>query len=144
MLLIKIVSISEHCRMHHKWLCEKRDVLCFIFSPRIILWLFLLLFLIHCQSKTKKQNEKGNEREREKFIYSNYSILCANCVFIILKKKLLRTFFGLSPCLYIFDGEKDPSLQAYSPKCQRNISSYFQKVFLYFYHLNPLLEGEWE
>lgn len=111
MLLIKIESLSEHCRMHHKWLCEKRNIPYSIFSLRIILWLFLLLFLIHCQKKTNWRIKKERNSSIQIIQFS------VRIVFdFFLEKKLIWTFFALFPCLYIFDGERDPGLQAQNAK----------------------------
>lgn len=63
--------------------------------------------------------------------------------FFFQRTEFIWTFSVFSMFIH-FWWKKDPNLQTHSPKCQRNISSYFGKVFLRFHHFNLIAEKrEW-
>lgn len=137
MLFVKNESVSVHCWMHHKWFCEKRNVLRFIFSLRIMWWLFSLLLLIHCQKKT---NWRIKQERNSSIQIIQFSVRIV-FEFFLLRKKLIWTFL---PFFHVYTFLMEKRTQAYKPIAQnaKETSHLICRKYLCI-PTNALLEKEW-
>lgn len=89
----------------------------------------------HCCSwftVKRKPTEESSKREIHPFkLFNSQCELCLN--FFFWGKNWYEPFCPFSMFIHFWWRKGPKSIQAYSPKCQRIISSYLQKVFVYSY-----------